>query len=154
MKHFFIILVVLFAGGVPGLAQKLPQGPYAEKLVAALVDSNGTVVLLTMQEKAINGLGDAAAIGLVRHLAGNTPRTAQEIHRILFVLKMAFAVLDIIDWDADREPKATMLLLSYLRLRPQSAKAKGEIESTRSYIGQQLKTYEIKHGAEKTKHPS
>jgi len=36
-----------------------------------------------MQEKAVNRLGDRAAVGLIRYVGGQVPATSQEFERIL-----------------------------------------------------------------------
>ena len=143
MKPIIAILVVFLTIGHPGFSQEGSQDPYSEKLVAALANRNAPVV--SMQEKAINRLGDRAAIGFVRHLGGSlTPSTAQEIEGILFVIRMAFAAPAIINSEADREPKATSMLLTYLSSLQISNGVKQEIQQTRQFVEQQIKDYKLK----------
>lgn len=136
------MLVVFLAVGHTGFGQEGPQDPYSEKLVAALASRNAP--LISMQEKAINRLGDRAAIGFARHLGGQTPSTPQEVEGILFVIRMAFASPEIIGPEADREPKATSMLLTYLAILQTSNGIKQEIQQTRQFVEQQIKDYKLK----------
>src|SRR5581483_10424709 len=132
MKNSIAMLVVFLAVGHTGFSQEGSQDPYSEKLVAALASRNAP--LISMQEKAINRLGDRAAIGFVRHLGGQTPSTPQEVEGILFVIRMAFASPEIIGSEADREPKATSMLLTYLAILQTSNGIKQEIQQTRQFV--------------------
>lgn len=62
---------------------------------------------------------------------------------------MAYAAPDVISTDADREPKATLLLLSYLNLLPLTADSKAQVENTRAYVVQQITAYKAKQAPEK-----
>jgi len=73
-----------------------------------------------------------------------TPSTAQEIEGILFVIRMAFAAPAIINSEADREPKATSMLLTYLSSLQISNGVKQEIQQTRQFVEQQIKDYKLK----------
>lgn len=94
-----------------------------------------------MQEKAVNRLGDRAALGLIRHMGAQIPSDPQELGRILNVIRMAYAAPKMISYDADRDPKATLLLLSYLDFLPLPGKSKAEVEQTRAYVLQQVRSY-------------
>ncbi len=148
MKPLFILLIFL-ASGELGLCQGDSQNPYAEKLVTALVAGRGTLVVYSMQEKALNRLGDGAAIGLIRHVGAQIPTTSQEVQRMLSVIRMAFAAPEIIASDADREPKATVVLLSYLSFLPVSSSLKEQIKDTRTYVEHHLSDYKLKHARDK-----
>jgi hypothetical protein len=143
MKRLIATLVVFLAVGHTGFSQEGSQDPYSEKLVAVLASRNAPVI--SMQEKAVNRLGDRAAIGFVRHLGGGqTPSTPQEVEGILFVIRMAFAAPGIISSEADREPKATSMLLTYLGSLQTSNGVKQEIQQTRQFVEQQIKDYKLK----------
>ena len=146
-----LILVVLFTCGQLGICQQASQDPYVEKLVGSFVSPAGTPIILSMQEKALNKLGDRAALGLARHMGAQVPASPQELGRILSVLRMAFAVPEAISSGGDREPKATSMLLSYLSLSllPMSGNAKAEIENTRGYVLRQVAEYKAKQAAGK-----
>lgn len=148
MKRLFVLFIFL-AGGRLGFGQGDSQDPYAEKLVSSLVTATGTLVIYSMQEKAVNRLGDRAAVGLIRHVGAQAPVTSLELEHILGVLKMAFAAPETITSDVDREPKATLVLLAYLNYLPASGNSKGEIEQTRSYVVQQMNDYKLKHERQK-----
>ncbi len=139
-----LVLVILLTCGQLGLCQKDSQDPYAEKLVTSFVTPSGTPIIYSMQEKAVNRLGDRAAIGLIRHMSAQAPATPQEVVRIISVIRMAYAAPEVISSDADREPKATLLLLSYLSLLPASGISKAEIDNTRSYVVRQITDYRAK----------
>lgn len=147
MKPVFS-LIVLLATANSVFAQTASPDPYAEKLVTSLVTSGDNTPILSVQEKAINRLGDSAAMGLIRYVGTQTP-TPKQITKILSVINMAFAAPEAINSDADREPKATLLLLSYLSLLPTGVNAKGEIAHTQSYIQQQISDYKAKHPSSK-----
>ena len=55
----------------------------------------------------------------------------------------------MISTDADREPKATLLLLSYLNLLPLTADSRAQVENTRAYVVQQMTAYKAKQAPEK-----
>jgi hypothetical protein len=142
MKQF-ILITVLICGQI-GFSQNDSQDPYAEKLVSSFVAPSGTVIILSMHEKAVGRLGDRAAVGLIRHLGAQGPATPQELERILNVIKMAFAVPEAISSDADRDPKATSLLLAYLSSLPMSGDSKTEVENTRAYVARRITDYKAK----------
>jgi len=144
-----LVLFVLFAFGQLGICQQASQDPYAEKLVGSFVSRAGTPIILSMQEKALNRLGDRAALGLARNMGAQVPASPQELDRILSVVRMAFAVPEAINSDVDREPKATSMLLSYLSLLPLQGNAKAEVEDTRVYVSRQIAEYKAKQAVEK-----
>ena len=148
MKRF-IVLVMLLASVQPGFCQGDSQDPYAEKLVASFVTAPGTPIIYSMQEKAVNRLGDRAAVGLIRHVSAQIPATPQEFERILGVIKMAYAAPEVISSDADREPKATLLLLAYLNFLPTAGDSKAEVERTRAYVMRQTTDYKLKQAGKK-----
>ena len=144
-----LVLVMLLACGQLGFCQQDSRDPYAEKLVTSFVTPAGTPIIYSMQEKAVNRLGDCAALGLIRHMGAQIPTSPQELEGILGVIKMAYAVPEAISFDGDREPKATSMLLSYLSLLPVSGNAKAEVEDTRAYVIKQIAEYRAKQAAEK-----
>lgn len=147
MKQFVLVTVLIC--GQMGFSQSDSQDPYAEKLVSSFVTPSGTLIILSMQEKAVGRLGDRAAVGLIRHIGAQVPATPQELGRILNVIKMAYAVPEAISSDADRDPKATSLLLAYLSSLPMSGNSKAEVENTRAYVVRQITDYKAKQAAAK-----
>lgn len=143
----FIALLLFVLGAQIAFSQSGAEDPYAERLVSSLVDRHSAPII-SMQEKAVNRLGDGAAVGLIRRVGVQPPATAEEVQSILLVIRMAFAAPQIISSHADHEPKAALLLLAYLRYLPVSANIKGEIDQTRSYVQQQVNDYKAK--SEKT----
>src|SRR5437660_12855143 len=94
MKPIIAILVVFLTIGHPGFSQEGSQDTYSEKLVAALASRNAPVV--SIQEKAINRLGDRAAISFVPHLGGSlTPSTAMVIVVNLFLITLSFVSIEL-----------------------------------------------------------
>lgn len=146
MKPLVVALIMFCAIGQTSFGQEGSKDPYFEELVNML--ASRTTPLVSMQEKAVNRLGDRAAIGLVRHLGVHTPSTSQEVEGVLFVIRMAFASPQTISSDADREPKATLVLLAYLNFLPASKDLKTEIEHTRVYVVRQIDAYQRKHAGE------
>ena len=142
MKRLLVSLMVFCALVEVALAGEGSKDPYSEELVTVI--ARRTAPLISMQEKVINRLGDAAAIGLIRHAGVQAPSTPGEIEGILFVVRMAFGAPDIISTGADREPKATLVLLSWLTTLPVSDKLKGRIEETRAYVLRQIENYKRK----------
>ena len=148
MKQFVLVTVLIW--GQMGFSQNESQDPYAEKLVSSFVTPSGTLIIYSMQEKAVHRLGDRAAVGLIRHMGAQVPATPQELERILNVVKMAYAVPEAISSDDDREPKATSLLLSYLGSLPMSGGAKkAEVEDTRAYVSRQIANYKLKQAGKR-----
>jgi len=142
MKRLILLITVLLAGPF-GFCQAGPQDPYAEKLVASFVSPPGTPIFYSMQVKAVRALGDRAAIGAIRVL-GDQPPTAQQIERILSILKMAYENPEGISTDWDREPKATLLLLEFLQssqVVKSSKKLSTELNEARTYVQRQVEDY-------------
>ena len=148
MKRLLVVVMVLGAGQL-GFCQGDSQDPYAEKLVTSFVSLPGTPILYSMQEKAVNRLGDRAAIGLIRYLGAEAPSTSKQVERILGVIKMAYAAPAAITSDADRQPKATLLLLAYLNYSPVSNKMRIDLEQTRTYVLRQIESYKRKQAEKK-----
>lgn len=147
MRDLSTLIIMFCAIGFASVGYANSQDPYSETLVSTLASRSAPIA--SMQEKAVNRLGDGAAVGLIRHIGAQTPATPHEIEGILFVVRMAFAAPEIISAGADREPKATLLLLSYLNYLPASSSVRGEVERTRSYVMQQLEEYKRKHAEAK-----
>jgi hypothetical protein len=148
MNRLLVLLLAFGLGGQLAFSQANPEDPYAEKLVSVFLERHGYPILIT-QVQAVNRLGDGAAVGLIRRIGAKPPATSDEVQRMLGVIKMAFAAPQTISSDANREPKATLILLSYLGYLPASTYVKGEIEQTRNYVQQQLSDYKSKLSGKK-----
>jgi hypothetical protein len=109
---------------------------YAESTVAPVLRDSGNNVLTSSTEKAINRLGDRAAVGIMRRIGGESPTKPEEVRRILSVIKLAFAVPDIITYDGDRAPRATSFLLDSLSRLPASAGLQDEIQNVRRSLSE------------------
>lgn len=149
MKRFVVLVVILVAGHWAFCQSNSQEDPYEERLVAYFIGTPGTVVYYSMQVKAVNRLGDGAAIGVMRYLGEQSLTSPEEGTRILGLIKMAYAAPEAIRSDSDREPKATLVLLKYLSYSTISKKLQPEIEQTRGYIIKQLEEYKRQHSANK-----
>jgi hypothetical protein len=139
-----LIVVIVLGIGQRSFSESHTQDPYDEALVTSFVCPPGTFIIYSMQEKAVNRLGDRAAIGLIRYLGTRDPSTSKEVERILGVIKMAYAEPEAINSDGDREPKATLLLLAYLNYLPVSKKMSPALKQTRMYVLHQIEEYKRK----------
>jgi len=145
MKNGAAAILIFFVFAPVSFCQDLSQDPYSEQLISVLVSGDRPV--LSMQEKAVNRLGDAAVIGLIRHFGTQIPITSREARGALLVIRLAFSAPEIIRSDADREPKAAFVLLTYLGYLPASNGLKQEIQDTRAFVEQQVREYNLRHPA-------
>jgi hypothetical protein len=120
-------------GGTTGIRQ------IRETVASALAyDSYGS--LPPSVATSVSELGDAAAIGVIEHLGdrkkriSDDPSTPEEIRRILRLVRTAFANPSAIQPEENRSPKATLVLLQYLRSLPSSYIAREDLEKTGSTI--------------------
>src|SRR5216684_1345013 len=98
-----LLPLLLIMGAQSNAASLTEHDPYAENVVrAALIDPSGPVYAFT--EKALNRLGDRAAIGLIRLLGEQPALTADQIKRVIEFVRMSFGFPKIIGSDADRQP--------------------------------------------------
>jgi hypothetical protein len=141
MKLLFA-LAILVSVSSAAVCQTDSSDPYAEQLVAPLMKGGP---LISVVEKNINRSGDRAAIGVIRNIGMERPLVSKDIEQICFIIRLAFAVPQIISTDTDRQPRATLLLLSYLSYLPAAKESRDIIFQTQSYVIQQAKEYNIKN---------
>jgi hypothetical protein len=113
-----------------------------EKTIAILLADNGTAPIFGFLQTGVSQLGDDAAVGVMQYLGERKTTVSadstspQEIRRILEIIRMAFVLpnskrsLD----DGKGIPKATMVLLQYLRCLPRAASVKEELDTTTRFI--------------------
>lgn len=84
----------------------------AEQAVRDALNATTSGYYTGSAEKELEPLGDAAAIELIRDFAGRD-LAPQEIRGSITVLRMSFAAPKLIVAQADRRPRAALLLLRY-----------------------------------------
>jgi hypothetical protein len=106
--------------------------PYAEQIVREALSLHG--VSLSFTEKAVNRLGDRAAVALIRILADTPPAQPEQVTAILSLLHDAFAAPGMISDDADLQPKATLFLLECLRHLPSAQSLGVQVKQTKAFV--------------------
>jgi hypothetical protein len=135
MKYFCLFLLVLLQE--PQNALITLSDTYGEQTVSHALSTKGGSLSFT--EKAINRLGDRAAIGLMRLIEDHPVGNVDQIKDILGVIRNAFSAPSIITVEEDRQPKATLFLLYYLRNLPVSETIRPEIDETRAFVLRNVK---------------
>jgi hypothetical protein len=137
MKYFSLFLLLLL-GWLPSAENAPADDPYGEQAVSNALSVKGGSLSFT--EKAVNRLGDRAAIGLMRLFAAQPVASPDQVKGILLILRNAFSAPSIIVVDADREPKATLFLLQYLQTLSVSRNLGPEISETKAFVLRNTKT--------------
>src|SRR5574341_1856939 len=128
----FAIVVFLALAAQIGFPQATSNGedPYGERAVAVALAIRGITESST--EKALNRMGDRAALGLVKVLGEESPTEPRQVRQVLSILRQAFGAPRIIERAEDREPKATLFLLKWLRGLPAAKDMGKDIEQTKA----------------------
>lgn len=85
-------------------------------------------------EASMNRMGDRAAISVLKVLRADDLSNPDTAHRVLLLLKNAFAKPQIVETEEDRTPEVTNLLLGYLQHLSKDAALQAEIKATSDYI--------------------
>jgi hypothetical protein len=85
-------------------------------------------------EKQINRMGDGVSIAIIRTLDEHELADPDNIRKILPMIRMAFAVPEIIAKQDDRVPPVTLLLLDYLESKTQDYALRSEIEDVIQFV--------------------
>jgi hypothetical protein len=134
----YLLLLLLLCPQSPATTTNVEDDPYGEQAVRNALSSNG--VTFSFTEKAINRLGDRAAVGLMRIIADKTVTSPDQVKSILSILRTAFSAPSIIAVEADRQPKATLFLLQSLEsIQLSSRDVIAEIGETKAFILQNTK---------------
>ncbi len=83
--------------------------------------------------KQLCWMGDAAAVHIVKIIGGRN-LTGQEASGVLDILWIAFAAPKLVENPPDREPRATLFVLSYLALDTTDPVLKRRIEEMKSHM--------------------
>jgi hypothetical protein len=83
-------------------------------------------------------MGDFAGMALVK-LVGTKPLTTTEIQTLLDIVHRAFELPQAIVRASNRDPGATLFLLSYLELTTQDEGIKSSIANEREYVTAQCR---------------
>jgi|GEM_PF-6491463 hypothetical protein len=87
-------------------------------------------------------MGDRAALGVFQYLGERKTTVAedstspQEVKMILYIIRTSFAKPSIIDSEANRSPKATMVLLKYLGTLPAARSLRNDLQQTTIFVEQ------------------
>jgi hypothetical protein len=90
-------------------------------------------------DKIIGRMGDAAAVAITK-VVRDKDLSPAEIERVLLVIHMSFAAPRIVEIEADREPRTTLLLLRYLDSLGPPAAIKQRIAETKRFVEQAAKS--------------
>ncbi|HKH98646.1 MAG TPA: hypothetical protein VJ999_06015 [Candidatus Sulfotelmatobacter sp.] len=124
LNLLFLSVLLLF-----GLA-RAQQDPYSERLVQDVLTSH---VIASQMEKAISGLGDRAAVAVIRSLADGGMHDPAELKKVLWLLRTAFSVPQKIAEPADRAPKASLFLLRCMSESPAGSELADDIKEDEAY---------------------
>src|ERR1700694_3973691 len=147
MKNAIILLLAVFFC-VEGLGQTTsPKGNQseAERTVATLLADGGHSPTVGFLDTLVGRLGDGAAVGVIQYLGRRKSTVSEdstspdEIRRILYIVRTAFATPRIIEADENRSPNATLVLLKYLSGLSGAGAVKSDLESTINFV-EQLKS--------------
>jgi hypothetical protein len=104
-------------------------------------------------ETLVTRLGDGAAVGVIQYLGGRRVSVSddaisrEEVERILAIVRMAFAAPSVIQLEENRMPKATLILLRYLRLVSAPGSLREDIDSTSRFV-EELKLRQLRGAAQ------
>lgn len=115
-----------------------PQSPdlSAEQLITKIANSAAPLAIDGHQIRALNGLGDNAAVALTKALTGQH-LTDTQITNSLLVLHFAFAGIDGAKGStayADRAPRTALFVLRALELQAPNSDLRRRVEETRQEI--------------------
>jgi hypothetical protein len=102
-----------------------------EEAIGRIINSG---LLEGHDQKAIGGIGDAAAV-LVTKVIGGSELSPRQIENILVVLNLAFGGVGT---DVDREPRTALFVLRHLELSTSDSQLKSKIARTRNYIQEEV----------------
>ena len=97
-----------------------------------------TKLISSHSHRALQRLGDAAAIGLLKVLTAEDLLKPATIRDILPMLRQAFSNVNFIREPTDRLPTITMLMLSHLLQTISDDEAKTEIRETIAFVTRQV----------------
>lgn len=156
MRQLFVCLTAL---SLLALCSFAPQGTpggttgrhqyeaLAESKVAALLSLDHSANLDLSDERLIRQLGDGAAFGTIQYIGGRKGTGSddeignEQLRRILSIIRVAFSAPAIIQPAENRRPKATLVLLKYLRCLPAADTLRGELDETERTIIEQTSRF-------------
>jgi hypothetical protein len=126
MKLVFRVLTCcLLSGLAPAQRVATP-----EELIATVIESG---FWQGHDAKVIGGMGDAAAVGVTKVLAGR-PLKESDIESVLLILNYSFGDLSLVQVAADREPRTALFVLLRLDAATSNPILRAEIAATRKEI--------------------
>ena len=147
MKILSILSMALLSYGI-SLAQNstgsapAPKRSDAQQLVALVLADNASSPAygVSSVQTSFNRMGDKAALAVFQYLGerktvvAKDPTSPEELRMILLIIRMSFAVPNIIESEEHRSPKATMVLLSYLSSLSVANTVKDDLEKTIGFV--------------------
>ena|ERR1700733_7470413 len=132
MKRLAICIVLLFVPTLLlGQTGKLDtEGAVRQAWAHARNGYTSTV------QKELGRLGDASAIALMK-IIGGRPLEETDVDPILLIVALSYSDPRIVETESDRQPRATLFLLSYLVQVATDAKLKEKIGGTQEYVRDQ-----------------
>jgi hypothetical protein len=132
-------LAVLFAAAA--LAQPEDTDPYSISLVATALRlrAGGQQVILASNQKYLARLGDGVSVALLKILSEEDLAKTSTVRALLPVIRDSFDQRQFISIEADKQPKVTLFLLSYLRQRIDDPQTQHDIEQTVRYVQEKTK---------------
>jgi hypothetical protein len=132
-----LVLLISISSGNFSFAQTGSPVP-AEQAVRDAFKEASSGYYTGTTEKNLETLGDAAAIEVIKILAGRD-LTSQDIRSSLLVVRMSFAAPRLIPTEADRRPRATLLLLRYLDFQAKEPSLRSAIADASRSLKSQVK---------------
>ena len=126
MKSIAALLIVL-TSMYPVFA---PESTSQEHVIARMIE---TGTFEGHDQKVIGPMGDAAGVIVTKVVSGK-PLTSSQIDAILVVLQGAFADPRMIENLADRQPRTTLFVLSYLTSATHEPDLQKRIAEATKYI--------------------
>jgi len=120
-----IVLGIALSGAAYGQAGNDPEQVVKEVINTGMIQG--------WDQKLLVRLGDAGAVLATKVLADRN-LTSKTTSGALIVIENSFAETKLVDVAADREPRASLLLLRYLELSMNDAESRKNIADTRKYI--------------------
>lgn len=131
----FLFCVTLFLASTLA-GQENPPTPYAINVVrsALRARSDGHKFILSQTAKSVARLGDCVSIALLKILENRDLTNPDKVRDFLPIVRDAFSHPEIISIEADKNPKVTLFLLSYMLENTPDAQTQHEIQQAMDFV--------------------
>jgi hypothetical protein len=143
-KGILLALLILPFVGCVCQAQGCDEGP--AEIKSWLHMPPGSTEWVGIIEKQVDRAGDKVAIGIARVLTPQEMLEPQWLDRILPLIRHSFRNPQLIVSKEDREPRVTMVLLSYLRAETSDESVRKRVVETQAFILEQTRNHQGRLG--------